>query len=128
MLPMLLTTYFQWSFQLQQDWLLEEEFPGLETESSDLSLSHLDCLAGSASSHCKYEIPFPANILIFLSHKGKETNNVQLSTMSNLSQGWDLCETWRDLTFQEPLNDVVDVDLSLCHGGVGWCRRGSSLM
>ena len=49
---LILTTYFQWSLQFEQYRLLEEEFPGLETEAPHLRLGHLDCLAGSAASHC----------------------------------------------------------------------------
>ena len=61
-----LTTYFQWGLQLQQNRLLEEEFPGLETESSHLGLSHLDCLAGPASSHCneKFQVRKYFNISV----------------------------------------------------------------
>merc|ERR1740123_1414531 len=66
-----ITTYFQGSLQLKQDGLLEEQLPGLETEPSHLSLSHLHRLAGSAPTD-----------------------------------------------FEEPLDDVIDVDLPLGHG---WC-------
>lgn len=36
--------------QLQQDWLLQEDLPGFETESADFRLGHLDRFARSTSS------------------------------------------------------------------------------
>ena len=30
------------------------------------------------------------------------------------------------LTFQESLDNIVDVYFSLSHGGVGWCERAQS--
>lgn len=46
-----LTTDFEWSFQLQEDWLTKEDFPGLDTEATHLSLCHLDNLPWTTSSH-----------------------------------------------------------------------------
>ena len=36
--------------QLQQDWLREEDFPGLEAQTADLVLSQLDVLAGTGAA------------------------------------------------------------------------------
>lgn len=47
----------KWCFQLQQDRLLQENLPGLETEAAHLGLRHDDRLAWSTSSDCVFKMP-----------------------------------------------------------------------
>lgn len=47
----LLTTDFERSLQLQEDWLTEEDLPGFDAEAANLRLRHLDNLSWTTSSH-----------------------------------------------------------------------------
>lgn len=47
-----LTTNLQRCLKLQQDWLTEEDLPGLDAKATDLCLSHLDYLSRTTSPHC----------------------------------------------------------------------------
>lgn len=49
--PMGLTADLEWRLQLQQDWLTEEDFPGLEAQPTDLVLCQLHILAWSRALH-----------------------------------------------------------------------------
>lgn len=46
-----LTTYFQWRFQLQQDWLAEENLSGFETQVSNFFLGQVDRLDCTGTTH-----------------------------------------------------------------------------
>ena len=46
-----LTTYFQWSLQLEQDGLLEEDLARLEAEAPNLGLGHLHRLPGAGAAN-----------------------------------------------------------------------------
>ena len=56
----------------------------------------------------------------------KETRNFQIGTIQMLSGALNCAATRIYLTFQESLDNIVDVYFSLSHGGVGWCERAQS--
>jgi hypothetical protein len=47
----MLTAYLDWSFEFQQDGLVDEDLPGFCTQIFDLVFLQLNGLAGSISSH-----------------------------------------------------------------------------
>lgn len=55
-MQVVLTAYFQRSFELEQDGLREKYFPGLEAKAPYLALGQLHILAGSGTTNCKQNV------------------------------------------------------------------------
>ena len=58
-----LTANFKGCLQLEEDWLAEEELPGLEAQAPDLRLCQLNILPWPRSPHCNKNIKLKTNYL-----------------------------------------------------------------
>ena len=68
-----LTANFKGCLQLEEDWLAEEELPGLEAQAPDLRLCQLNILPWPRSPHCNKNIKLKTNYLGIWWSMGKWT-------------------------------------------------------